>query len=214
MSRSEVFDNATWHRHTKGCIYEYDDAYPDKIVEVAASGKRYYGTWVNDRFNREGQIIDIVSKALEYASAKHKGQFRNGSGHVAYISHPVEVAVMIKQWNGWDDNTVAAALLHDTIEDTDATYEDILTEFGEEVDEMVRYCTELSTKSEGSRATRKKIDREHYARGPRGSQVIKVCDAIHNMSTLQGKGSFKMTYFFEKIDMINGFTSITDIQRI
>ena len=84
----------------------------------------------------------FIMKAYNYALEKHGDQKRNSGD--PYIVHPLQVAYVLAEM-GLDEQTIAAALLHDVIEDTDATDEDIAKEFGEEVAEMVEGVTKLST---------------------------------------------------------------------
>ena len=83
----------------------------------------------------------FILKAYNYALQKHGDQKRN-SGE-PYIVHPLQVAYTLADM-GLDEQTISAALLHDVVEDTDATHEDIVKEFGEEVAEMVDGVTKLS----------------------------------------------------------------------
>lgn len=89
--------------------------------------------------------MDIFDKALCYATEKHSGQVRKFS-HIPYIVHPVEVAGIIATMSD-DKELLAAALLHDTVEDTDATIEEIRELFGEKVSSLV--LTETEDKREG-----------------------------------------------------------------
>ena len=84
--------------------------------------------------------INHVRKALDYAIIKHDGQFRKGTGQ-PYVSHPIKVAFMLQSMN-LPYATVMAGLLHDTLEDTSATYEELVEEFGVEVADLV---VELTT---------------------------------------------------------------------
>ena len=87
--------------------------------------------------------VEIIKKAYEYADKKHKEQERV-SGE-KYIIHPLNVAYILADLE-MDDSTIAAALLHDVVEDTNATHEDIVNEFGEEIAEMVDRSYKTSEK--------------------------------------------------------------------
>ena len=82
----------------------------------------------------------LIKKAYEYADSNHKEQNRV-SGE-KYINHPLQVAYILADLE-LDDSTIAAALLHDVVEDTPITHEDIVNEFGEEIAEMVEGVTKL-----------------------------------------------------------------------
>jgi len=83
----------------------------------------------------------LIGKALEMAETAHAGQIRNGSGGMAYIHHPVAVAELLAA-HGFDESTVAAALLHDVVEDSEASVEEVASGFGEPVARLVAALTE------------------------------------------------------------------------
>lgn len=87
--------------------------------------------------------VEIINKAYNYAKDKHKDQERV-SGE-KYIIHPMNVAYILAELE-LDDSTIAAALLHDVVEDTEITHEDIVNEFGEEIAEMVDRSYKTSEK--------------------------------------------------------------------
>lgn len=90
--------------------------------------------------NNPNSNIDVIKKAYEFADKNHKDQVRV-SGE-KYIIHPLNVAYILADLE-LDDSTIAAALLHDVVEDTPITHEDIINEFGEEIAEMVEGVTKL-----------------------------------------------------------------------
>ena len=83
----------------------------------------------------------LIMKAYQFALEKHGDQKRK-SGE-PYIIHPVQVAYTLAEL-GLDDSTICAALLHDVVEDTSATYQDLVTGFGQEIASMVDGVTKLS----------------------------------------------------------------------
>ena len=85
----------------------------------------------------------LIMKAFGYADKMHKDQKRR-SGE-PYIMHPLNVAYILADLE-LDDSTIAAALLHDVVEDTPVTHEDIVNEFGEEIAEMVDRSYKTSEK--------------------------------------------------------------------
>lgn len=87
----------------------------------------------------------MLIKVLEFAIKKHQNQFRKGS-KIPYITHPIE-SMNILLANGFDETIQIAALLHDTIEDTETTYEEIRNLFGSEVADVVQMNTEDKTRS-------------------------------------------------------------------
>jgi (p)ppGpp synthase/HD superfamily hydrolase len=83
----------------------------------------------------------LIRDALEMAGRAHAGQIRSGSGGMAYIHHPVAVAELLAQ-HGFDEEAVAAALLHDVVEDSDARVEEIVERFGPTVGGLVEAMTD------------------------------------------------------------------------
>ena len=135
--------------------------------------------------------VDIVRMAYEYADELHKGQYRQ-SGE-PYISHPLNVAYILAEMHA-DRDTVCAGLLHDTLEDTDTTKEDIAELFNKNIANLVDGVTKLakmnfSTKEEQNLANTRKI-----ITGITNDVriiIIKLADRLHNMRTLEYKTLFK-----------------------
>ena len=138
--------------------------------------------------------IELVEKAYKYAEEKHSGQVRKSGD--PYIIHPIRVAFTIADL-GLDVHSVCAALLHDVIEDTDSTYEDIEAEFGETVAMLVDGVTKLgkiptSTKEEQQIENLRKMFFA-MAKDVRVI-VIKLADKLHNMQTLRYMPESKQRY--------------------
>jgi (p)ppGpp synthase/HD superfamily hydrolase len=94
---------------------------------------------------------------------------------------------------------LAAAWLHDTVEDTGVTIVDIQAEFGNEVAELVGWLTDVSTPEQGNRAVRKAIDREHTAMAPAAAATVKLADLIANSrSIIAHDPAFARVYLEEK----------------
>jgi len=100
---------------------------------------------------------------------------------------------------GGTEAMVAAALLHDVLEDTEVTV-DVLEElFGSEVADLVLWLTDISKPEDGNRSTRKALDRQHSAAAPAAAQTIKVADLISNTRTIvEFDPGFARTYLEEK----------------
>ena len=94
--------------------------------------------------NNPKSDANLIRKAYEFADSNHKEQNRV-SGE-KYICHPLEVAYILADLE-LDDSTICAALLHDVVEDTPVTHQDIIDEFGEEIAEMVEGVTKLRKNS-------------------------------------------------------------------
>ena len=144
------------------------------------------------RIDKAGNINkEVIIKAYNLANEAHKGQMR-ASGE-PYVIHPIEVASILVEI-GMDTNTVAAGLLHDVIEDTHFTYEDIEKEFNTEVAELVEGVTKLgkidtkSKEEEQADNVRKMV--LAMAKDIR-VVLIKLADRLHNMRTLRFKSPEK-----------------------
>ena len=94
--------------------------------------------------NNPKSNVNLIRKAYEFADKNHKEQNRV-SGE-KYINHPLQVAYILADLE-LDDSTICAALLHDVVEDTPITHQDIIDEFGEEIAEMVEGVTKLRKNS-------------------------------------------------------------------
>ena len=127
----------------------------------------------------------LIMKAYNLANEKHKEQKRS-SGE-PYIVHPLNVAYILTEM-GLDDATICAALLHDVIEDTDITEEELIESFGVEIAEMVAGVTKLSTIQFASVEEKQVEDyRKMFLAMGKDIRVIliKLADRLHNMRTLK-----------------------------
>ena len=135
--------------------------------------------------NKRWPDIKIIQKAYNYAIQKHGDQKRK-SGE-PYIVHPVNVAYSIAEL-GLDEHTICAALLHDVVEDTDATYEDIKNEFGQEIADMVDGVTKLKQIASES-IEEKQVENYRKMFLAMGKDIrviiIKLADRLDNMRTLE-----------------------------
>lgn len=138
-------------------------------------------------------------QAIEFSRIAHKGQKRKYTGE-DYVWHPIEVArIMTSFATEYTEDMLIAAILHDTIEDTNAEYDDILTAFGKHVADMVNDLTDVSHAGDGVRWVRKEIDREHTAKASPQAKTIKLADLISNSSSiLEHDVEFAKVYIKEK----------------
>ncbi len=137
-----------------------------------------------EQYNLQSDLSLIV-KAYNFGEAAHSGQFRN-SGEKFFI-HPVNVAMILAELN-MDDSTIIAGLLHDVIEDTDISYEEMGKEFGYEIADLVEGVTKLKkieykTKQENQAENLRKM----VLAMSKDIRVIivKLADRLHNMRTLE-----------------------------
>ncbi len=151
-------------------------------------------------FTMELAGMDIVRKAQVYAMAAHAavGQRRKYTGE-PYIVHPAEVAKIVAGVPGATSDMVAAAWLHDVVEDTGCTYTDIHMGFGADIATLVGWLTDVSKPEDGNRAKRKAIDRAHTAEAPAEAQTIKLADLISNSRSIMSHDpEFAKVYLEEK----------------
>ncbi|MDB5352269.1 MAG: guanosine polyphosphate synthetase/pyrophosphohydrolase [Planctomycetota bacterium] len=127
-----------------------------------------------------------LERALRRAASWHRGQNRKGSA-VPYIAHPVGVALILDRL-GFSEDVVIAGLLHDAVEDTDATLAEIGEEFGPDVAEMVAACSEVKTDATGS--ARPWIDRkrdhiEVLSAASVAARAVALADKLHNLASIR-----------------------------
>lgn len=155
-----------------------------------------------------------ILSGYEFANRKHTeaGQIRKYTNE-PYIVHPVEVAGFVhtharKKYDAEAvENMVIAALLHDTVEDTDTTYNEIEKLFGVEVRNLVFWLTDVTTKAQGNRRVRKEMETVRLLAAPGQAKFIKLCDFISNTkSIVEHDVAFAKTYLMEKQAVIQAFT--------
>jgi (p)ppGpp synthase/HD superfamily hydrolase len=144
--------------------------------------------------------MELVERARIFATAAHAAvaQLRKYTNE-PYIVHPAEVASIVENVEGATFEMIAAAWLHDVVEDTGVTIEVIRAEFGTEVAELVGWLTDVSRPEQGNRAIRKAIDRAHTAGATAEAQTIKLADLISNTrSIVEHDEKFARVYLEEK----------------
>lgn len=144
-------------------------------------------------------MTNIVERARVFATAAHAavGQTRKYTGE-PYVVHPIEVSELVASVGG-TEAMVAAALLHDVLEDTEVTVDVLEEQFGSEVADLVLWLTDVSRPEDGNRSTRKALDRQHSAAAPAAAQTIKIADLISNTRTIvEFDPGFAKTYLEEK----------------
>ncbi len=126
--------------------------------------------------------LAFLFRALEFAARKHRDQRRKGEGAAPYINHPIAVTAVVAGTGGVDDPvTLAAAVLHDTVEDTETTLEELESEFGVEVRDVV---DEVTDDKDLAKAERKRLQIEHTPSASRRAKEIKLADKICNIRDL------------------------------
>lgn len=149
---------------------------------------------------------NLVEHARDFADRAHRAvnQARKYTGE-PYINHPTAVMRLLETHSSdpVSDAQRAAALLHDTVEDTDVTIEEIEQHFGAEVAELVGWLTDVSKPEDGPRRVRKAIDRAHTAGAPPAAKSIKLADLIHNaMDITEHDPGFARVWLREKESLL------------
>ena len=123
---------------------------------------------------------ELLNNAIAFAVEKHKNGLRKGT-KMPYIVHPLEVMHNLMLM-GADKNLMAAGVLHDTVEDTDATLEEIAEKFGEDVAVLVASHTEKDKALPWK--TRKEIALEHLKHATKREQMLVLADKLSNMRAI------------------------------
>lgn len=150
-----------------------------------------------------------LDRVLQFATLAHAGQKRKYTGD-DYIVHPVAVAQIVRDFGGSVDQQ-AAALLHDVVEDTDVTIDQVRDAFGDRVADLVGWLTDVSVPSDGNRAVRKAIDCAHSADAPADAQFVKLADLMDNTkSIVDHDPQFARVYLKEKALLLSAMTKVQD----
>lgn len=144
--------------------------------------------------------MDLVKHASEYATNAHKRiNHRRKYTKQPYSVHLAMVAKLVSSVTD-DQETIAAAWLHDVVEDTPATLYNIEQEFGVAVARLVDELTDISKPSDGNRTTRKAIDRQHLAQASPRSKTVKLADLIDNCQDICKNDKRFAKVFLEEMD--------------
>ncbi len=142
--------------------------------------------------------MDRYNTALEFATRKHRGQMRK-DGVTPYIVHPIGVADLVKEFaqdHEYIDTMLVAALLHDTLEDTDTTYDEIWDKFGPNVADIVEELT--SDKDECKRIGKGKYLKIKMQHMSEEALIIKIADRLYNMRDVACMKPEKIQQFIDQ----------------
>lgn len=140
----------------------------------------------------------LIVKAVRFAFSAH----RQYTGE-PYITHPLAVAEMVARITE-DVDMICAAILHDTVEDTEATLHDIESNFNPRIRDLVSDLTDVSKPEDGNRAERKALDRRHSALASNDAKTIKLADLIHNSECILAHDkNFARIYMKEKARLLD-----------
>lgn len=160
-------------------------------------------------------MID-TNKALEFARKKHMGQMRKNNTPVEYITHPINVANLVKKYANNSENIddlVSAAYLHDTLEDTNTTYAELICNFGNLISNLVK---ELTNNEE----LKKEMGKTKYLSMKMTSisddaLIIKLCDRLDNVSSIYDTNkAFIDKYLRETISILNYIINSRNLNNI
>lgn len=154
---------------------------------------------IGELLSRAEGATPLERRACEFAMHWHEriGQRRRYTG-LPYIVHPAAVAELVRSVSD-DEAMLAAAWLHDVVEDTPCTLAMIEAEFGADVTRLVAELTDVSKPEDGNRATRKAIDRAHTAAASARAKTVKLADLIDNgRDILAHDRHFARAYMREK----------------
>jgi guanosine-3',5'-bis(diphosphate) 3'-pyrophosphohydrolase len=127
----------------------------------------------------ENTPLPLVLKALAFAAYKHRNQRRKDTDALPYINHPIALANVLANEGGISDPAViCAALLHDTVEDTQTTFQELEQEFGAEITNIVREVTDDKTLP---KEERKRLQIEHAETISPKAKLVKLADKISNL---------------------------------
>lgn len=150
----------------------------------------------------------LLDDVIVFAQNAHYGQFRK-DGYTPYFEHPKRVALMVTEYPSANKEMIAAAFLHDVMEDCGVTYENLKQMFGSPVADLVQWLTNPSKGSKEPRAVRKTQDREHIKSAPLEAKVIKLFDRLDNLQDAESLPSdFRKLYVKESEQLLEVLTGI------
>lgn len=126
--------------------------------------------------------MNSVIEAVNFAAIKHRDQRRKDESKSPYINHPIHVMRTLSICGVTDSVVLSAAVLHDTIEDTKTTEEELKENFGEEITNIVLECSD--DKKIRSTAKRKQLQLEHSTKASNKAKLVKAADKYSNLSDL------------------------------
>jgi guanosine-3',5'-bis(diphosphate) 3'-pyrophosphohydrolase len=145
------------------------------------SGKRIagYSAASKDEIETRSNGILLLLRAVDFAARKHRNQRRKDESASPYINHPVSVSLLLADTGGVKDPQIlAAAILHDTLEDTDTTPEELENRFGHRIRKIVEEVTDDNSLP---KAQRKRLQVEHAAHLSPDAVLVKLADKISNV---------------------------------
>ncbi|MES9852449.1 MAG: HD domain-containing protein [Candidatus Thiodiazotropha sp. L084R] len=156
----------------------------------------------------ENNQLPLITRALLFAARKHRDQRRKDVQSTPYVNHPIMLMdILVNEAGVYDAETLIAALLHDTIEDTETTVEEIESEFGLVIAGLVMEVTDDNTLT---KLERKAMQIDHAPELSSKAKLVKLADKIANLRDVQQSPpigwdlSRKQSYFDWAKDVIDG----------
>lgn len=155
--------------------------------------------------------MNVVERALVFAYRAHQGQVRKYSGD-PYIIHPISVAELVRIHDG-DERMIAAAFLHDVIEDCGVVPDDLVSLFGGEIVRIVVELTDVYTSAafpDKNRKARKNLERQRLSKVSSAAKIVKIADMIDNSRHMNAEADFVDIYAKEKALLLNDLSPAHD----
>ncbi len=131
--------------------------------------------------NIPGERVIQLARAYHFAASRHVSQRRKGAAAEPYMNHLTEVAELVAEASAGDITLMTAAVLHDSVEDTEATLEELEALFGSEVAALV---AEVTDDKALPKQMRKELQIEHAAQASARAKIIKLADKVSNLRSL------------------------------
>jgi len=124
----------------------------------------------------------LYTKCIDFAAQKHRDQRRKDAEKTPYINHPIGVAYLLTEANVIDQNVLMAAILHDTVEDTDTSFDEIEKHFGKAVRDIVAEVTDDRSKPQQER---KQLQVKNAKTKSHEAKLVKLADKLYNLRDLE-----------------------------
>ena len=131
--------------------------------------------------NDKAKLLSLLFRALAFSAEKHTKRRRKDIDKTPYINHPISLANILAQRWVIDENVLCAAILHDTIEDTETTVSELQEHFGEKITSIV---LEVTDDKSLEKSVRKQKQVEHAASISHEAQLVKLADKIANITDI------------------------------
>lgn len=149
--------------------------------------------------------MTLFVRAAHFAAEAHKGQRRHGRERIPYINHPLAVAGIVADHSA-DEDMLAAAVLHDVVEDCDVTLDEIAARFGPVVAGLVEALTDAPDWADLPGGERKARQAEKMAGASDGARLIKMADQLHNVTDLargtSGRPAAKLAAYADQATLV------------